>query len=306
MRCRPVEDEVAPTQADGLGDPQPGRDKQLKQRPPLRWYLVEQPHELRPRQKAPLARRPCTAGAPARQHDLLGGVGIQQAFGDRCVKREAQRRERVGDRAVTQPPGATGAGREPIHEVLHRGAIEIAHPDLAIKVAQREVDQQATVFAARVRAHAVVPSAGVAIKPRETEPVQRRAAAQCPRFAVALDLDGPSLGQRAGVLLALTTLDAVDHHVPGTTPVDARRIRPLEGQLAHCCPVAPGVATQRRSPPAAHPLQHWNSRARPRGFEPLTFGSVESMVIGRQKLARNSISAGILRTAEMTSCRRAR
>ena len=44
--------------------------------------------------------------------------------------------------------------------------------------------------------------------------MQRRAAAQRPRLAVALDLDRPGLGQRAGVLLALTTLDAVNHHVP--------------------------------------------------------------------------------------------
>src|SRR5215213_6400217 len=65
------------------------------------------------------------------------------------------------------------------------------------------------------------------------------------------------------MLLALTTLDAVDHNVLQTTPVDARRIGPLEGQLAHCCPVAPGVATQRRSPPAGNPLHHWGSCSAP-------------------------------------------
>src|SRR5918999_2552921 len=65
------------------------------------------------------------------------------------------------------------------------------------------------------------------------------------------------------MLLALTTLDAVDHNVLQPTPVDARRIGPLEGQLAHCCPVAPGVATQRRSPPAGNPLQHWDSCSAP-------------------------------------------
>ena len=74
MRCRPVEDEVAPAQPDRLRDPQPGRGEQLKQRPPLRRYLVEQAHELRPRQKAPLARRPCATRPPPRQHDLLDEV----------------------------------------------------------------------------------------------------------------------------------------------------------------------------------------------------------------------------------------
>src|SRR5215218_510729 len=119
-----------------------------------------------------------------------------------------------------------------------------------------------------------MPAAGVAIKPREAEPVQRRAAAQRPPLAFALDLDRPSLGQRASVLLALTTLDAVDHHVLRTAPVDARRIRPLEGQLAHCCPVAPAVATQRRSPPAGKPLQHRDSCSAPDRIRTVAFGSV--------------------------------
>ena len=72
----------------------------------------------------------------------------------------------------------------------------------------------------------------------------------------------------------------VDHNElrsrPGEMP--AHRVAPLEGQPAHCCPVAPGVATQRRSPPPANPLQHWDLKARPRGFEPLTFGSVADAV----------------------------
>ena len=80
------------------------------------------------------------------------------------------------------------------------------------------------------------------------------AAALGARLAVTRELDGPSLSHRVGVLLALTTASPVDHHVLQATPVDARRIGPLEGQLAHCCPVAPGVATQRRSPPPGDPL----------------------------------------------------
>ena len=130
---------------------------------------------------------------------------------------------------------------------------------ITIEEGQREVDRQAEVLAARAGAHAV----GVAIKPRQAEPVQRRAATKRPRLAVALELDRPSLGQRAGILLALTTLDAINRHVPGTTPVDTRHIGPLQGQLAHCCPVAPAVATQPRSPAAAKPLQHRDSQSAP-------------------------------------------
>jgi len=55
----------------------PGRGKQFEHRPPLRRHLVEQPYQLCPRQKAPLAHRPCATGTPARQHDLLGRVGVQ-------------------------------------------------------------------------------------------------------------------------------------------------------------------------------------------------------------------------------------
>jgi hypothetical protein len=170
MRRVAVEDEVAPAQPDRLGDPQPGRGEQLEQRPPLRRDLLEQAHQLRARQKASLARRPCATRPPPRQHDLLGRVGIQQPLGDRRVKRQAQRRERVGDRAITQPPGAPGAGRQPIHELLHSGAIEIPHPNLTVEIGQRQADQQATVLTARVGAHAVMAGAGVAIKPRQAEP----------------------------------------------------------------------------------------------------------------------------------------
>jgi hypothetical protein len=62
------------------------------------------------------------------------------------------------------------------------------------------------------------------------EAVQRRATPQRSRLSVAYDANRTRLGQRAGVLLGLATLDAVDHHVPGTTPVDARRLGPIEGQ----------------------------------------------------------------------------
>ena len=301
MRCRPVEDEVAPAQPDRLGDPQPGRGEQLEQRPPLRRDLVEQAHELGAREEAPLARRPRATRAPARQHDLLGRVGVQQPLGDRRVQRQAQRRERVGDRAITQPPVAPGAGRQPIDEVLHGGAIEIAHPDLAVEVGQREVDQQATVLAARVRAHAVVPAAGVAIKPREAELVQRRAAAQRPRLAVALQLD------RASARPACRRTACADgrrRDRPRRTSTHAgrrparRSARVATPSLLPCCHRCCHLwafASGREIPYSTGILE-----ARPRGFEPLTFGSVgseayiwlyraKSCPTGRQKVARKSI-----------------
>ena len=157
MRCRPFEHEVAPAQADSLGDPQAGRGEQLEQRPPLRWDLIEEADELGPGEEASLARRPGTTRAPARQHDLLGWVDVEQSLGDRRVQRQAQRREHVPDRPITQSPVAPGAGRQPIDEVLHGETIEIADPDLAVEVGQREGDQQPAVLTARVRAHAVVP-----------------------------------------------------------------------------------------------------------------------------------------------------
>jgi zona occludens toxin (predicted ATPase) len=108
--------------------------------------------------------------------------------------------------------------------MLHGRTIEIPHPDLAVEVRQREVDEQATVLAASVGPHAVVPAAGVTIKPREAEPVQRGAAPLGARLAVTLELDRPSLSHRVGVLLALTITSTVDHHVLRRTPVDTRRI----------------------------------------------------------------------------------
>jgi hypothetical protein len=72
--------------------------------------------------------------------------------------------------------------------VLHSGAIEIAQPDLALEIGQREVDQQPTVLTARVRARAVMSPSGVPIKPRKAELVQRGAAPLRPRLTVALQL----------------------------------------------------------------------------------------------------------------------
>ena len=170
------------------------------------------------------ARRAAAAARPARQGWLPAAPRRppRQAPG-------AKRRERVGDRTVTQPPRAARAGRQPIDELLQGGAIEIPHPDLAVEVGQREGDQQATVLTARIGAHAVVPGCRIAIKPRQAEPVQRRAAPPRTRLAVALQLDRPSARHRLSRLLALAAVDAIDHHELRPTPVAARYAGRLSG-----------------------------------------------------------------------------
>jgi hypothetical protein len=46
-------------------------------------------------------------------------------------------------------------------------------------------------------------------------------------------------------------------------PTDPRHLGRLEGQPAHCCPVAPGVATTGHSPTAENPLRHWDLQSAP-------------------------------------------
>ncbi len=93
------EHEIAPAQPNRLGDPQPRRSGSLdlERRSPLRGDLVKQPHELDPRQVAPLTRRPCTPLATSRQDNMLGRVVVEQALRDGGVQREAQRRKRATD-----------------------------------------------------------------------------------------------------------------------------------------------------------------------------------------------------------------
>jgi hypothetical protein len=82
--------------------------------------------------------------------------------------------------------------------LLHRGAVHLADTNLAVEAAQREVDQQPAVFAARIGAHAVVPGAGVAIKPRKAEIMQRRTAPLRPSLAVVFELDRTGFGGHVG------------------------------------------------------------------------------------------------------------
>jgi hypothetical protein len=255
-------------------NPQPGHGEQVEQRPPLWRHLVQQPRKLPACEEASLLELPRATATPPRQHDAIGRVLLEHARSDRRIQRRAQRRQRVGDRTVAQPAVAPRLAREPVHEPLHGGAVEIAQTRVAVEVAQRERREQPAVLAARVLPDAVATRTGVTIQPAERERMQRRPAPLRPRLGVAGELDGPRLGERRSRLLALPAVGAVDHDVLRPTPVDARHVGRLEWQHHQCCPVATGVATSERSPGTENPLPTGIQKARPRGFEPLTFGSV--------------------------------
>jgi len=69
----------------------------------------------------------------ARQDDLLRRIGVQQAPATAASSTRSSGGKRVRDRAITEPAATTGPGCQPVNEVLDRGAIETAHPDLASK-----------------------------------------------------------------------------------------------------------------------------------------------------------------------------
>ena len=127
-------------------------------------------------------------------------------------------------------------------------------------------------------------SLAVAVAPRGCREVDPSAcelhmlAAMGDQIAVHLTSDAPRRGparrQRVSRLLALATLGAVDHHEPRTTPVDPRHLGRLQWQHHQCCPVAPVLPPLgvRRRPEIPYTK---GFVTRPRGFEPLTFGSVD-------------------------------
>jgi hypothetical protein len=120
-----------------------------------------------------------------------------------------------------------------------------------------------------------VPGTGVAIEPGEAELVQRRAASQRTSLAGALQLERARLRGGLHRPLALAAAGALDDDELRTTPVDAREFGRLEWQHHQCCLVATCVSTSGRSPEAGNPSSTGISATRPRGFEPLTFGSVD-------------------------------
>src|SRR5215204_5557369 len=82
---------------------------------------------------------------------------------------------------------------------------------------------------------------------------------------------------------------AVDRDELSATPVDTRHLGALQGQPRHRCPVATPVATPRRSPPRTEPLLERIFQARPTGFGPVTFGSVD-----RLRWAANPLRRAVL------------
>ena len=127
--------------------------------------------------------------------------------------------------------------------MLDCGPVQLADADLTVEVGQNEIGQQPAVLTARVDAHTVVPTAGVAIKPREAERVKGRTAAHGARLAVALQLERLGVGQR----------------------VDAITVALLP-------PLLPPLGVRQRP---AIPYRTGIPGARPTGFEPVTFGSVD-------------------------------
>src|SRR4029450_392245 len=121
---------------------------------------------------------------------------------------------------------------------------------------------------------AVATGAGVAIEPSECMAVKGRSTPLRPGLGVPRQLDLSRLSEGRRGLLALTATAAIDRDEARAAPVDAGETRLLHWQLGHCCPVTTGVATVPRSALPAIPLPMRNQRARPTGFEPVTFGFV--------------------------------
>jgi len=178
------------------------------------------------------------------------------------------------DRSHNLPAATPWQARQPVNEPLHGCTVDIAQAQLAVEVAQRERRQQPPVLAARVLPDAVATRAGVAIRPAERERVQRRPAPLRARLRVPGELDRPRLRQRRSRLLALKAAAAIDHDQARITPIHPENRVRCSGNpvtvapLPACC--HPGAFGNRPKFPSAKR----NSTARPRGFEPLTFGSV--------------------------------
>jgi hypothetical protein len=224
------------------------------------------PSRTRSLQRRPTAsetRSPVAASNSKNGRHLAGTSSSSRTSSARVRKRRsridharpARRRGRTMCCAglASSKPSATAASN-----AKRSGVSQLADADLAVEVRQREVHQQSPVLAARAGTHAVAATARVAIKPRQAELVQGRAAPPRTRLAVALQLDHASVGHRVGRLLALAAVDAVHHDQLRPTPVDARYGGRLEWQHHQCCPVATAVATSGRSPTAKNPLPERN------------------------------------------------
>jgi hypothetical protein len=98
-----VHGRIDDAEADGFGDAQARRRKQVKERAPLRRDLCEQPLELPPGEEASLVVLMGTPAPPARQHDRGTHVAGHQSGVRGMAQARAQRQHRVVYRAVAQP-----------------------------------------------------------------------------------------------------------------------------------------------------------------------------------------------------------
>jgi hypothetical protein len=139
-----------------------------------------------------------------------------------ALQAEAQRGDRVADRAVGEPTPRAVLGRQPAQEALQRATIKLGHARLRPEVAQRKGDQQALVFDSGRLAHRVVVEAAVGVDPGERVAPQARSKPRRAGFSVAGDLDRARLGEARNRLFALAVLASVDGNVATPASVDAR------------------------------------------------------------------------------------
>jgi hypothetical protein len=249
--------------------------------------------------------------AAARNHDGGAEIPDRQAGAVRVAQATAQGHHGVVHRAVAQPvPVVSALATEPVDKSAHALLIEVAQTLLGSEVRKRAGDEQAPVLAAGAIVDDVMGAAtGIVIDPLQREAVQRgpRTPRGLPRRGAGLDLARRQERRRRSP--ALPAVLDIDGHPPRPARIDAGRRGPHQRRrhlraARHCHPGChPAVfasATQTLGSPATtgHPTRR--PRARPRGFEPLTFGSVDRRgsarfglakanfgIPGRQQVAKN-------------------
>ena len=268
-------------EGDRLGDPQARRREQVEERAPTVGDLVEQPRQLLSRQEASLIELISATAATARQqHRRPGGV-TEQPGACRVPQTRLQRHCRVANRSVAQPvPVPVGQAAQPVDERSSLMLVDVAQSLVGREVRERVLDQQPPVLTARAVVDDVVGAApGVMVDPLQRVAVQRRPGTTRASSALAPDLDLPRLAERRRRLLALP---AVLHGRPPPSATLGDRPQGERSSLSAlrvlpCCPRCchPARTSQSRPKPPVCRQIAARDVARPRGFEPLTFGSVD-------------------------------